>query len=47
MAAHQSLESAEGLSKHRIEALSDGIFAFAMTMDVPRPYGRGSSMPGP
>ena len=34
MAAHTSLESAEGLSKHRIEALSDGIFAFAMTLLV-------------
>ena len=39
-ASHQS-ESAEGLSKHRIEALSDGIFAFAMTMlilDVKIPH---------
>ncbi len=34
MAAHPSLESTEGLSKHRIEALSDGIFAFAMTLLV-------------
>ena len=34
MAAHPSVESAEGLSKHRIEALSDGIFAFAMTLLV-------------
>jgi len=34
MAAHPSSESAEGLSKHRIEALSDGIFAFAMTLLV-------------
>ena len=34
MAAHESLESAEGLSKHRIEALSDGIFAIAMTLLV-------------
>ena len=34
MAAHTGGESAEGLSKHRIEALSDGIFAFAMTLLV-------------
>ena len=34
MTFHQSSESAEGLSKHRIEALSDGIFAFAMTLLV-------------
>ena len=29
-----SSESSEGLSKHRLEALSDGIFAFAMTLLV-------------
>ena len=34
MAAHASSETGEGLSKHRIEALSDGIFAFAMTLLV-------------
>ena len=34
MTAHPSSESPEGLSKHRIEALSDGIFAFAMTLLV-------------
>ena len=34
MVAHQSFESTEGLSKHRIEALSDGIFAFSMTLLV-------------
>ncbi len=34
MAEHQSFESAEGLSKNRIEALSDAIFAFAMTLLV-------------
>ena len=28
------LENSEGLSKHRLEALSDGIFAFAMTLLV-------------
>ncbi len=41
MAAHPSSESSEGLSKHRIEALSDGIFAFAMTLlvlDVKLPH---------
>ncbi len=30
--ANDHLESSEGLSKHRLEALSDGIFAFAMTL---------------
>jgi len=34
MSSHVSSESPEGLSKHRIEALSDGIFAFAMTLLV-------------
>ncbi len=41
MAAHSASESGEGLSKHRIEALSDGIFAFAMTLlvlDVKLPH---------
>ena len=47
MTSHQSSESAEGLSKHRIEALSDGIFAFAMTLlvlDLKIPH---SSTPSP
>ena len=34
MTAHHNFESGKGLSKHRIEALSDGIFAFAMTLLV-------------
>ena len=34
MSASSHVESTEGLSKHRIEALSDGIFAFAMTLLV-------------
>ena len=34
MTTHHASESPEGLSKHRIEALSDGIFAFAMTLLV-------------
>ena len=34
MAARASGENSEGLSKHRVEALSDGIFAFAMTLLV-------------
>jgi len=41
VAAHSASESGEGLSKHRIEALSDGIFAFAMTLlvlDVKLPH---------
>ena len=46
MTAHHSMESAEGLSKHRIEALSDGIFAFAMTLlvlDLKIPHSLGPS----
>ena len=34
MPAHSHVEPAEGLSKHRIEALTDGIFAMAMTLLV-------------
>ncbi len=34
MAEHPNAEHPEGLSKHRIEALSDAIFAFAMTLLV-------------
>ncbi len=34
MTAHPSIESTEGLGKQRIEALSDAIFAFAMTLLV-------------
>jgi uncharacterized membrane protein len=34
MAASGDSESIEGLSKHRLEALGDGIFAFAMTLLV-------------
>ena len=44
------MESAEGLSKHRIEALSDGIFAFAMTMlvlDLKVPHPSPSAAAGP
>ena len=34
MPTHAHSESSEGLSKHRVESLSDGIFAFAMTLLV-------------
>ena len=34
MTTSKDFDSSEGLNKHRLEALSDGIFAFAMTLLV-------------